>query len=432
MTKPQAYDPDVPFSDTVKGTLVGRRYTRRNRLKVPGKRGGRHLSETPVGKRVIAAFMEPLVERLKGDIDPPGGLAETLKSVPPEDLAQAVLVPLLHGIFTVWRDERRGKKSSTARQNLSIAVGRYLHTLLVRQKLLTAGDVPGRQRMLSDLSRKPQRHRRKEGEPPRKRGRQRNRDARNLTFDGWDRRDFAQVGDWLIGQAMALPCFSYDRSRKPYLPAIAPQWMKPQWINRILAIKRYFIGLDAQQLPDFKPIPPWTAPVRGNLRFVSTYRDDTHEAIAKAFAGEFEHARGVSALESVRYKLDPVMVALVETVRPALLEREMERKKARARDRRNRWNMLSEDISFARVIGTRPFYMRHRCDFRGRVYQVPYLNLQRDDHVRCFFKFANGRKLGQCRRVGWLHRPRDAGDLLRQLRRARQAVVGRSLAMGER
>ena len=76
--------------------------------------------------------------------------------------------------------------------------------------------------------------------------------------------------------------------------------------------------------------PPWAAPVRGNLRFVSTYRDDTHEAIAKAFAGEFEHARGVSALESVRYKLDPVMVALVETVRPALLEREMERKKARA------------------------------------------------------------------------------------------------------
>src|SRR5262249_43957226 len=153
--------------------------------------------------------------------------------------------PLLHGIFTVWRDERRRKGSSTARQNLSVAVGRYLHTLLVRQKLLTAGDIPGRQRMLSDLSRKPQRNRRKKGEPPRKRGRRRNRDARNLTFYGW----LAQMGDWLIGQAMALPCFTYDHSRKPYLPAIAPQWMKPQWINRILTIKRYFIGLDAQQLP---------------------------------------------------------------------------------------------------------------------------------------------------------------------------------------
>jgi len=169
----------VPFSDTVKGALLGLRYTRRNRLKVRGKRGGRHLSETPVGKRVIADFMKPLVERLKGDIDPPGRLAETLKSVPPEDLAQAVLVPLLHGIFTVWRDERRGKKSSTARQNLSVAVGQYLHTLLVRQELLTpaADGIPGLQRMLADLSKKPRRHRRKKGEPPRKRGRRRNSDA---------------------------------------------------------------------------------------------------------------------------------------------------------------------------------------------------------------------------------------------------------------
>jgi hypothetical protein len=303
-------------------------------------------------------------------------------------------VPLLHGIFTVWRDERKGKKSSTARQNLSVTVGQYVHTLLIRQKLLTAGNIPRRQRMLADLSKKPRRQRRKKGEPPRKRGRKRNSDARNLTFDDWDRRDLAQVGDWLIGQAMALPCFTYDRGRKPYLPAIAPQWMKPQSINRILAIKRHFISLDALQLPDFKPIPPWTAPVRGNLRFVSTHRRDTHEAIAKAFEREFDHARGVSALESVQFNLDPVMVDLVEAIRPALLDREMERKKARDRDRRNRRNMLSEDISFARVIGTRPFYMQHRCDFRGRVYQVPYLNLQRDDHVRCFFKFANGRKLG--------------------------------------
>jgi hypothetical protein len=204
----------VTISDTVKGALLGRRYTRRNRLKIPGKRGGRHLSETPVGKQVIAEFVKPLVGRLKGDIDPPGRLAEKLKAVPPEDLAQSVLVPLLHGIFIVWRDERKGKKSSTARQNLSATVGQYVHTLLVRQKLLAAGDVPDRQKLLADLSGKPRRDRRKKHEPPRKRGRKRNRDARDLTFDGWDRRDLAQVGDWLIEQAMALPCFTYDRSRR--------------------------------------------------------------------------------------------------------------------------------------------------------------------------------------------------------------------------
>ena len=279
--------------------------------------------------------------------------------------------------------------------------------------------MPDQQELLAGLSKKP-RQRRKKGEG--KRGRKRNRDARKLTFAEWDRRDLAHVGDWAIGQAMALPCFVYDRSRKPYLPALSPEWMTSEALNRILAIKRYFIGLDDQQLPDFT----WTTPVRGNLRFVSTYRRDVRDAIAKAFAPEpfclvpgceeqppypadFEHARGVSALESPQYKLDPVMVDLVQALRPGLLNREMDRKEAglrkrgkklRARDRRNRHNMLLEDIQFARVIGSRHFRMRHRCDWRGRVYQVPYLNMQREDHVRCMFKFANGRKLDS-RRTGF-------------------------------
>jgi hypothetical protein len=273
--------------------------------------------------------------------------------------------------------------------------------------------------MLADLSKKPRRRRRRKGEPPSKPGRKRNRDARNLTFAEWDRRDLAQVGDWGIEQAMALPCFVYDRSRKPYLPALSPEWMTPEALNRILAIKRYFISLDDQQLPDFKPIPPWTTPVRGNLHFVRTYRRDVRDAIAKAFAptpvclapgceekppypADFEHARGVSALETPEYKLDPVMVDLVQALRPGLLNREMDRKKrARARDRRNRHNMLLEDIEFAREIGSRHFRMRHRCDFRGRVYQVPYLNMQREDHVRSLFKFANGRKLSSRNACGF-------------------------------
>ena len=34
--------PGVPVSDTIEGG----RYSRRNRLKIPGRKGGRHLSET--------------------------------------------------------------------------------------------------------------------------------------------------------------------------------------------------------------------------------------------------------------------------------------------------------------------------------------------------------------------------------------------------
>jgi hypothetical protein len=71
----------VTISDTAKGALLGRRYTRRNRLKIPGeRRSGRHLSETPVGKQVIAEFVKPMVERLKGGIDPPGRLADRTRS----------------------------------------------------------------------------------------------------------------------------------------------------------------------------------------------------------------------------------------------------------------------------------------------------------------------------------------------------------------
>ena len=86
----------MPISDTMQEG----RYTRRNRLKIPGKRGGRHLSETPVGKQVIAEFTEPLVERLTGlHLDPPGGLADALAALPPEDLGQAILTPFMHGVF---------------------------------------------------------------------------------------------------------------------------------------------------------------------------------------------------------------------------------------------------------------------------------------------------------------------------------------------
>ena len=179
--------------------------------------------------------------------------------------------------------------------------------------------VPDRRRLLAQLSKSPQRYRRKKGDAPRQRGRKRNRDARNLMFDGWERQDFAQVGDWSIEQAMALPHFIRDRNGRPYLPALSPEWMTPEALKRILAIKRHFISLDEQQLPDSKEIRPWKTPVRDSLHFVGTFRRDTQDAIAKAFEGEFDHARGVSALEAVQYKLDPFMVDLVERVRPARL-----------------------------------------------------------------------------------------------------------------
>jgi hypothetical protein len=59
---------------------------------------------------------------------------------------------------------------------------------------------------------------------------------------------------------------------------------------------------------------------------------------------------GVIALESVQFKLDRVMVDLVDAVPPSLLEREMERKKARARDRINRGNSPRTSVSRVSLV----------------------------------------------------------------------------------
>jgi DNA-directed RNA polymerase len=41
------------------------------------------------------------------------------------------------------------------------------------------------------------------------------------------------------------------------------------------------------------------------------------------------------------------------------------------------------------------FYLTYNCDKRGRVFAIPHLHYQREDHVRGLFRFANGLPLGR-------------------------------------
>jgi hypothetical protein len=424
------------------------RFESRNKLKVSGERGGRHLSVTPFGRQTIQLFMQPLVEHFAkiDDLDPPGSLAETLRKVPPQELAQVVLVPLLHRTLT---EQDRGQDG---KRELSAAVGQYLHTLLLRRDLLAkaAADKPEPIQLgdrayapaaVAKMLTKPpaKRRRRKKGEPPARRGRPRNSDARQLWREDWEPVDFVQAGWWLVQQALAMPYFQLDTSRRgmPHMPVITPEWME-----RILAIRRELIALDRDQLPSFDPIPPWTVPVRDGVAFVSSFHSDTRRALKSAFAdyqtvydlddtelalsveaatrpetaasraaqaallahkstakpqtipGLFlrEHVAGVNYLESVVFKLDPVMVELADELALNVLDRQ-------GWQRRQDDKLLRTDIDFAQVIGDRSFRMKHCCDWRGRVYQVPLLNFQRADHIRAMFRFAKGKKLGN-RRVG--------------------------------
>ena len=41
-------------------------------------------------------------------------------------------------------------------------------------------------------------------------------------------------------------------------------------------------------------------------------------------------------------------------------------------------------------VRRRAFCIDMNCDFRGRVYALPYFNYGRGDHIRALFKFAHG------------------------------------------
>jgi Autographiviridae RNA polymerase len=63
---------------------------------------------------------------------------------------------------------------------------------------------------------------------------------------------------------------------------------------------------------------------------------------------------------------------------------------------RKRWadeHTVADDISTAKYVGDRVFYLPRNVDKRGRVYSVPHFNYERDDRVRSMIKFANGMKL---------------------------------------
>lgn len=64
--------------------------------------------------------------------------------------------------------------------------------------------------------------------------------------------------------------------------------------------------------------------------------------------------------------------------------------------------MISKRASFGNTLDIakrykefRKIYMPYTLDFRGRIYAVPHLNPQGNDHQKALLRFANGKKLGE-------------------------------------
>jgi DNA-dependent RNA polymerase len=116
---------------------------------------------------------------------------------------------------------------------------------------------------------------------------------------------------------------------------------------------------------------PWSDPCRALL---AAFRD--------------QHVAGVNNLQRVPLTLDPVMVDLADSFAVRLMGRGGEK-------RRLDKIRVGYDISTARYLRDRRFWLSYHCEWRGRIMANQDLNMAREDHVRSLFRFANGKPLGK-------------------------------------
>jgi hypothetical protein len=148
---------------------------------------------------------------------PPGNLCELVAKLEPSELAQAVLVPLLHRIHTGWAggEVKKGRRDRH-RAELCDLVGRHVHRLLLYRHLIETGT---HRPVLAAIT-KPKRRKYRNGEPRPPRGRPK-KVRTDFKFDDWTDADFTYVGDWLVDCATSLDCFDFDWRG---LPCIAEHW----------------------------------------------------------------------------------------------------------------------------------------------------------------------------------------------------------------
>lgn len=192
--------------------------------------------------------------------------------------------------------------------------------------------------------------------------------------------------------------------------------------------------------PMVAPPRPWTdfdtgaylTPAARHGVTLVRLRDATHLGLLRRALRADRTPRlfaAVNAIQAVPWRINPAMLALVETARdhdPRLLAparvavpprpaaatdadawTAWRREAARAHDHNRRADaqglVLARDLGTARRLlaaGNR-FWVPHSLDFRGRIYPIPAFNQQRGDAVRALFDFADGVPLGPAG-LNWL------------------------------
>jgi hypothetical protein len=399
-------------------------------------------------------------------IKPPHDLGqEFFTHLTREEQALCIIAPLVDLAHREWEDE--DGLTHMAEAALRADAGQHLHDLLMLKKRLKIEaeaihrleeqDTARLERLTGEIRRKERQAGKRKVRAKKEKLTRNRRAAITYLQPDWDHELIAKAGDWLLDVAKAArinrrSVFDYDP--EDGFMRIAP-WLKSEFSRLRDEIKRR----DQSCEPHTKTPPEWTQFrmdygdrssadfVRGahpeikdelteafelNRIFVATKSppiegvnnrcldDDTHPpgspTILRSLADleprlgedlgrDFEHGRGVSALQRVPLLADQQMVDLVERFGMKVLNHKRDklghdgkprydeklRKTVRERDE----DIIDVDVTTARRRGDEPFYLTYRCDFRGRLNPIQHLNYIREDRVRALFRFARGQRLGK-------------------------------------
>jgi DNA-directed RNA polymerase len=342
-----------------------------DRLNWPTTKRGRYRApmERPIGRLAaekliprMAEFFEHNKFQTEGADSPPEWLLPLIAKVPAEDLALATLAPLVNSLYPPgWGDLDPRKVSGALKQKMG--------------KLL--------------------------------------RDHLDLR---WNNKECVDVGHWmLLAAAMNLSFVTLNKSGAPEIV--------PGHELDVDALRDELMRRGLVFMPFKKEPPDWTGYRKRYddwfvAKFVRRGHPETEQEINEAFLKNFYHANAINRLKGVAFKVDPVMLKLVQHYAVLILnEQEEERLKkvesdlAAMRENnpddkqlkrlsgtraylrkkiRNNTRTVDDDCKVARNLGGQPFWLDYNCDFRGRIYSVQHFHYGREDHVRALFKFAKG------------------------------------------
>jgi Autographiviridae RNA polymerase len=336
----------------------------------------RPFTATPTGRALFARY--DILQKLAAYIGspeapkPPRAISRLVRLVDSETLALVAVDALINTIVAGWDWE-----DESAAMKVALAVGKDLRDEIEMARLRDPDRVDYRRVMEA-----------------------KNHHAalwRYHTLE-WSNRLSVRACWWLLNCAEACDLFESEQRRIGRNIVTLPKFADGHW-EEIKKLREELSLARPYYLPHRKAPPDWTSwrteygPDRMPATFVRDEHPHTVAAIKEAFeSGQLDrHAKGVSNVQRVPWKINEFMVPVVEK----LAEHVEKRFKTLAgHDAEVFKTSLRDDIALARKLIGEPFWIPYNIDFRGRLNALPHFLIGREDRVRCLFQFWNGQPIG--------------------------------------